>query len=106
MIQLERGTFAKIAVTGGPGSACSSLFFSTRRRRAQERVGRLYWVAEFAMFCIGQHCCPNLVTQPRAASVQEGEDAGSAVGGEGAPGGKTSNQSGRFQRHKGCLQKE
>jgi len=36
-----------------------------------------------------------LVTQPRAASVQEGEDAGSAVGGEGAPGGKTSNQSGR-----------
>ena len=59
MIQLERGTFAKIAVTGGPRSACSSLFFSTRRRRAQEGVGRLYWGAEFAMFCIGQHCCPN-----------------------------------------------
>ena len=61
----------------------------------KEGVRRLCWAAEFAIFCIGQHCCPNWVTYG-APPQDRWAGAGSAVGGEGAPGGKTSNQSGRL----------
>src|SRR5271154_4527837 len=29
------------------------------------RAWRLYWRSEFAIFCIGQHCCPNLIQSVR-----------------------------------------
>src|SRR5271170_5150554 len=29
------------------------------------RAWRLYWRSEFAIFCIGQHCCPHLIRSVR-----------------------------------------